>query len=88
MYHKNFDEWNIVKKKVNEHDTKSLYFKEREIWWVAVGINIGSESDGKNELFERPVLIVKKLGSGVFLGVPVTSKAKEGPFFVEVNYSG
>jgi hypothetical protein len=60
MHQKDFDGWNNVKKKVDTHNTSSLYFKEREIWWASTGVNIGSESDGKNELFERPVLILKK----------------------------
>ncbi len=87
MYQKDFNSWNEAKKKIESHDTKNLYFKEREIWWASVGVNIGSESDGKNQLFERPVLVLKKLGSGVFLGAPITSKVKEGPFFVAIGYS-
>ena len=85
-YVKNFDEWNKTKKKIDEHDVSKLYFNEREIWWTSVGVNVGSETDGKNQLFERPVLVYRKLGSGVFIGIPITSKQKKGPFFTEVKY--
>ena len=86
MYQKDFDQWNEVKKRVDTHDTTKLYFKEREIWWVSVGLNIGSESDGKNELFERPVLVVRKINRNQYYGLPLTSRDKTGVFFMEVQY--
>jgi mRNA interferase MazF len=60
MYEKNFEGWSKFKQKLDAHETpRSLYFHEREIWWCSLGINVGSEFDGKNELFERPAVIVK-----------------------------
>lgn len=86
-YVKHFDEWATQKKKINNHDLKnSLYIKEREVWWISVGINIGDEIDGKNELFERPVLIFRKVGREQFYGLPLTSKEKVGPFYRLVHY--
>jgi hypothetical protein len=32
----NFNEWNILKKTLNETETK-VFFKEGEIWWVSIG---------------------------------------------------
>jgi len=59
-YIKRFDEWIKQKKKLDSHDsTDSLYVKEREVWWISIGVNVGAEIDGKNELFERPVLIFR-----------------------------
>jgi mRNA interferase MazF len=76
---KDFDGWNINKKKVNNYVlNRDFFFHEREIWWCAVGINIGVESDGKNNFFERPVLVIRKFNSHMFWGVPLTSKIKEG----------
>ncbi|MFA5871014.1 MAG: hypothetical protein WC842_03995 [Candidatus Paceibacterota bacterium] len=57
-YKKDFDSWNIQKKKINTRE-KVIFCNIREIWWCSLGVNIGSEEDGKNELFERPVLILK-----------------------------
>lgn len=86
-YVKKFDEWNTQKKKVDAHRAQdSLYVKEREVWWISVGINVGAEIDGKNELFERPVLIFRKVGREQFYGLPLTSKEKSGTFYRLVHY--
>jgi mRNA interferase MazF len=83
-YHKNFDEWNKAKKQINA--VKFVpYFSEREIWWCSIGINIGFEEDGKNEKFERPVLIVKRYNSNLFLGIEMTSKSKQDKFHYAVT---
>jgi hypothetical protein len=49
-------------------------------------VNVGAEIDGKNELFERPVLIFRKVGREQFYGLPLTSKEKSGPFYRLVHY--
>jgi mRNA-degrading endonuclease toxin of MazEF toxin-antitoxin module len=86
-YIKRFDEWIKQKKKLDAHDTQvSLYTKEREVWWISIGVNVGAEIDGKNELFERPVLIFRKVGREQFYGLPLTSKEKSGPFYRLVHY--
>src|SRR3977135_3027575 len=43
-----------------QHHTPT--FQEREIWWRSVGVNVGHEMDGKNQFYNLPVLIVRKLG--------------------------
>ena len=85
-YKKDFDGWNEEKKKINEKEI-SFYYHEREIWWSSIGVNIGSEMDGKNSNFERPVLILKKINRNQFLGIPLTSKEKDGGFYVRIQYS-
>lgn len=62
--------------------------KERDIWWAHLGVNVGHEQDGKNELFDRPVLIVKNLfGGNVLWAVPMTSKEREdGNYFFKTSY--
>lgn len=72
---KDFDNWNILKKRADQLTT-TPFFNEREIWWCKVGINIGSEILGKGEVFSRPVLIVKKFSKNSFLAVPLSSKIK------------
>ncbi|MBU6232113.1 type II toxin-antitoxin system PemK/MazF family toxin [Patescibacteria group bacterium] len=42
-----------------------------------MGTNVGSEIDGKNDLFERPVLILNKMRSDLALIIPVTSRILE-----------
>jgi mRNA-degrading endonuclease toxin of MazEF toxin-antitoxin module len=89
VYIKHHDEWNIQKKNIDVRVMQnSLFIKEREVWWISVGVNIGAEIDGKNELFERPVLVFRKVGREQFYGLPLTSKDKTGPFYRLVHYSG
>ena len=84
---KDFDGWNFQKKEINKKETKQdFFFYEREIWWSSVGINVGVESDGKNENFERPILIIKKFNGQMFWGVPLTSKERKGEHYLKVNY--
>ena len=88
---KNFDNWNVVKKKV---DLRDIYqtFHESEIWWSSIGLNVGYEEDGKNETFERPVFILRKYGQDLFFGIPLSTKTKDNIFQLnletnEFNYS-
>jgi len=71
-----FVEW--TKKKIRHHSEteKRIYFREKEIWWAALGKNIGCEADGKNELFERPVLILKKYSKEMCFILPLTTQIK------------
>lgn len=69
------DKWNAVKKSVDKKKFKQKIEIQR-IYWVSVGQNIGSEVYGKGKDFARPVLVVKVFFNDTFLGVPLTSKAK------------
>jgi mRNA interferase MazF len=78
-----FDEWNEEKKNIHTKDLENFYVNEREIWYIKLGINIGSESNGKKD-FRRPVLVLKKVWS-MFLVAPMTTKWKESKFYHTVN---
>ncbi|MCX6755647.1 MAG: type II toxin-antitoxin system PemK/MazF family toxin [Candidatus Nomurabacteria bacterium] len=80
---KSFDDWNILKKELENRNT--IYVSERDIWFCSVGINVGSEQDGKHELFERPVLVLKKVSLNTFIGLPLTSIKKKGSWYVEIK---
>ncbi len=82
--HKDFDSWNEKKKNLDSSNKKFL-FKEREIWWCSVGINVGNESCGKGRDFRRPVLILKKLSKYCVIGLPISSQLKNGDWFCEVE---
>ena len=75
---KNFDDWNERKKEIHEH-SKTPFCHEREIWWCALGINVGFEQDGSGSENRRPVLILKGLSKRTFLAVPLTTAKKEHP---------
>ncbi len=80
-----------TKKKLEHHCLeKEIYFREKEVWWVALGKNIGFEVDGKHYLFERPVLILKKYSKDMCFILPLTSKIKpDNPWYqILINISG
>jgi len=81
-----FDAWNRQKK---ELDAKDFYrnVKVREVVFVKMGKNIGYEQDGKGEEFIRPVLVFKRFNKHQFLGFALTSKKKEGRFYVEIRHN-
>lgn len=68
-----FEQWSFYKQQLDARDISRLYYKEREIWFCSIGINVGWEEDGKNETFDRPVIILKKYWPSLFLGVPCSS---------------
>ncbi len=75
---KNFDAWNLLKQNLHGRDVSKLFYKEGEIWFCSIGVNIGWEKDGKNETFDRPVIILKKFWPSLFLGIPCTTKKQSG----------
>ncbi|MEA1915393.1 MAG: type II toxin-antitoxin system PemK/MazF family toxin, partial [Campylobacterota bacterium] len=80
-----FNQWNSLKQKLN-NKKETLSFKEREIYFISVGQNIGHESYGKKELFLRPVLVYRKLSTTTFIGIPLTSREKNGNYYFSFNY--
>jgi mRNA interferase MazF len=79
-----YDAWNARKQAV-QNTTPPPYFKEREVWWCALGVNVGHEEDGKGADFSRPVLIVRKFGT-LFYGVPLSTTSRRGPFYQPFTY--
>src|ERR1035437_10593318 len=79
---KAFDSWNIEKKQVQKTELRyNFFFHSREVWWCAVGVNVGVETDGKHQTFERPVLLVRVLNKEMLWAVPITSTMKDSPFY-------
>ncbi len=76
-----FLDWASKKVKIHFSDRGELYFEEREIWWASLGENVGSEVNGKNYYFERPVIVLRKFSSDMMLVVPTTSKLKTGSWY-------
>lgn len=85
-YVKDFDKWNEISKVTDSKNTDSeQYFRVQEIWWCSLGVNIGSEMDGKNELFERPVLIIRKISKDLLLIAPITSKIRDVAYRIDLK---
>ena len=83
-YKKDFDEWNTTKKTVDSRD-RDVFGYPREVWWCSLGINIGAEIDGKNENFERPVIIMRVYNKDTMLVLPTTSRAKPDKFHFAIE---
>ncbi|MBI1300068.1 MAG: type II toxin-antitoxin system PemK/MazF family toxin [Alphaproteobacteria bacterium] len=82
---KDFDNWNTLKKRLNAENTVP-FFKEREIWWCSIGVNVGHEQDGKSEKFNRPVLVIRKFNNRLFWGVPLTTQIKDNKYYYAFDF--
>ncbi|HVM76787.1 MAG TPA: type II toxin-antitoxin system PemK/MazF family toxin [Candidatus Paceibacterota bacterium] len=80
--------WCRVKFSIQYAKSDIFQFHEREIWWCHIGVNVGTEILGKNERFERPVLVYKKLAKESFLGIPLTTQLKTGSWYVPIDVKG
>lgn len=84
---KDFDGWMSLKKRMDA-SRKLPTINEGEVWWCGIGTNVGVEISGKSRRYSRPVLILKKLSKYGFMGVPLTSKQKEGSWYVSFEFLG
>lgn len=82
-----YDDWNREKQKLETGITKANLVHEGEIWWCSLGKNIGDEEDGKNVLFERPVLILKRFNKKVAWILPLSSKLRDGTYYHQVAHN-
>jgi mRNA interferase MazF len=78
-----FDQWNIKKKAIDSK--RRPFFYERQVWFCAHGLNVGSEQNGKGKDFLRPVVIVKKFNYRTFWGIPLTSQSKTGSHYLSMH---
>lgn len=84
---KDFDGWN-ERKKIYNKKPSIVGVHEREVWWVSLGLNIGIETDGKNEEFERPVLVLKRFNIEMIWILPITSQIKNTTFHQNFTLQG
>lgn len=80
---KDFDTWN-EKKKIVDAESPRLY-TVREIWWCRLGVNVGTEQDGKGEWYTRPCVILRGFGSDACLIIPLTTSVRKHPLRVPVG---
>lgn len=81
---KDFDAWNKNKKEL-ETAPITKYAHPREIWWCSLGVNLGAETDGKNENFERPVIVMKVYNKETMVILPITTKPKDDEFHHKIQ---
>jgi len=85
---KDFDSWNQEKKNLEDTGHKELVFHEGEIWWASIGINLGDEQDGKNDLFERPILVIRKFNKKLAWVLPLSTQEKKGMYYYPLEHEG
>jgi len=85
---KRFLEWIKLKEKLHDAQKGPPLVKERDLWWISFGENVGSEINGKSGLFSRPGVVIKKLSRGFYLVAPTTSQKKEGTWHVPIRQEG
>jgi mRNA-degrading endonuclease toxin of MazEF toxin-antitoxin module len=83
-YQKDFVGWHNIKLTLNER--KGATFKEREVWWSSIGVNVGHEEDGKHSQYFRPVLVLRKFNNHIFWGVPLTTQIKTNPYYFKMHF--
>ncbi len=80
-----FNHWNEQKQRAH-FDKQRPFFHEQEVWFCALGANIGFEQDGRGKGFLRPVLILKKFNNEIFWALPMTKNIKHGMYYVAVSF--
>ena len=80
-------EWTKLKCRIQITPDTRPYFKEREIWWASIGANIGTELNGKNELFDRPALIIKKFNAEMLWILPMTTTDKVNKYYLPTAHA-
>lgn len=80
---KNFDDWNKIKKKVE--DRNRTVVKSGSICICNFGLNIGYETDGKNKYYIRPAFVLLGFGLNGGIVVPLTTTEKKSRFLIPLN---
>lgn len=85
----NKDFYGWIRLKAKLHFMRRLRnISDGDVWWCAMGENIGTEINGKSKTFARPILVVRKLSRFNFIGVPLTSQAHSGSWYVSFVFRG
>jgi mRNA interferase MazF len=82
---KDFDAWNEKKKRIHQAEP-SLFFMERDIWLCKLGLNIGSEQDGKGDDFLRPAVVLRKFNGSVLWIIPLTRIKKRASYYFPFSF--
>ena len=86
-HQKDFEKWNKQKVETEAYVNKKA-FKERQLWMISMGENIGHEQCGKGGDFLRPVIVFKKFSKDLFLGIPLTTTIRRARFYCNFPFHG
>ncbi len=81
-----FDDWNDKKKRLHA-SRPNILFKEGQIWWCSLGVNVGEEVLGKGPMYLRPAIVLRKVTHTSCVVIPTTTQAKYGSWYypLEIN---
>ncbi len=82
-----YDVWNETKKALSQSQ-RNFLFKEGEIWWCILGLNVGEETYGKGKEFTRPVVIIKKLSKTSCIVMPTTTQVRTSDWYYHIHVRG
>lgn len=85
FFEKDFDGWNESKKKIHSEKERP-FFDIGEIWFCALGTNVGFEQDGMGVKFLRPAIVLRKFNNEVLWVIPLTKNQKEGPYYFQFSF--
>ena len=80
---KDFDGWNEAKKRTDIGAVR--FYTVREIWWCRLGVNIGTEQDGKGKKYVRPCVIIYSFGKDACLVIPLTTSTRTHPLRIDIG---
>lgn len=84
---KDYKDWMGRKKLINNQGVMRS-FKEGDVWWAALGENVGVEIDGKSAKYSRPIVILKKHSNLFFTAIPLTSQHHVGTWYRQFMFQG
>jgi len=73
-------------KENTQDDMKIRLFKQRDIFFIKMGENIGNEQNGKGANFVRPIVVLKKITKDMFIGIPLSTQIKSGSWFYQFEF--
>lgn len=86
--HKNILSWSHKKIAIDTREQPVIRYKEREVWWVEIGHNVGSEQNGSVTTYSRPVVIVKGFSATLSWGVPLSTTSRRGLYDKTITIKG
>lgn len=75
-----FDKRNKQKQSLHTQE-RQVFFKERDVFFMSMWKNIGSEQNGKGKKFARPILVIKKFNNHMFWGIALSTVEKKWQYY-------
>jgi len=80
-----FENWNKLKQNIDSKNQNTIpFFREWQIWYINMWVNIWYEEDWKNIDYTRPILIIKKFSKDTFLWIPTTTSEKIWKYYYDI----